>query len=184
MDSFKLLLVVVFITQCICYRTAKAFTPLNNHGRILISRAGDTTTSITSSRDGEDQDEKEDRQVNQYLDKASKLRKEVEELEAKMRRNDDNNTSAATTTTTVDKKTIETLQQKTPTYKSLDDSTWMISYRFASDPVQRENDNNDDSNEDNVKLTFYSGKVYICLKADGTMTRLILSYGAGIPSKA
>mmetsp|Transcript_20234 Transcript_20234/g.58044 ORF Transcript_20234/g.58044 Transcript_20234/m.58044 type:complete len:244 (-) Transcript_20234:81-812(-) len=86
--------------------------------------------------------------------RAEKLRREVEELEAKMKREKPSASSTASSAPAVLKKT----------YTTLDDSEWTLSYRFASDPPPK--DDADDGN-DQVRLRFYSGKVGIKLKSDG-----------------
>ena len=121
-----------------------------------------STVVFSSSSDIDNNDNSKDEEVNQYLDKATKLRKEAEELEAVMRNRD-------SSSTTLEKPNSESDLRKVVSYKSLNDSTWMISYRFASDPVLRDNDSNasDENAESYVKPTFYSGKVSIRLKDDG-----------------
>ena len=105
--------------------------------------------------------------IDQYLDKASKLRKEVEELESVMKLekgkkvDDGNNIDTS----------LSIIKDKKKTYTTLENSMWTISYRFASDPVSKENNNDSDV----IKSpTFYSGKVSILLKDDG-YTELIQS---------
>ncbi len=113
---------------------------------------------------------KDNNEINQYLDKASKLRKEAKELEAQMKSrkggNDSLKSSAAKITTNYDTGNEESSTNKNVSTKSksamftlLENSTWIISYRFSSDPVSKENDD--------VKPIFYSGKVAIRLKGDG-----------------
>jgi hypothetical protein len=82
--------------------------------------------------------------------RAEKLRREAEELESKMKRE---KKPSASTAAVVPKKT----------YTTLDDSEWTLSYRFASDPLPKD----DADGGDQVKLRFYSGKVGIKLRSDG-----------------
>lgn len=94
-----------------------------------------------------------DAQTNEDLRrKAEQLRREAEELEFKMRREKPSTTAGSASATAVPKKT----------YTVLDDSEWTLSYRFASDPPPK-----DDDNDQNVKLRYYSGKVAIKLRSDG-----------------
>ena len=87
--------------------------------------------------------------------KAEQLRREAEELESKMRREKPSTTAGSGSATAVPKKI----------YTTLDDSEWTLSYRFASDPPPKDDDN--DGNDQNVKLRYYSGKVAIKLRSDG-----------------
>ena len=92
-----------------------------------------------------------DAQTNEDLRrKAEQLRREAEELESKMRREKPSTTAGPASATAVPKKT----------YTTLDDSEWTLSYRFASDPPPKDDDQN-------VKLRYYSGKVAIKLRSDG-----------------
>ena len=87
------------------------------------------------------------------LEAASRLRKEAEELEMAVRGNKSSDASS-------DKKPVS-LQTK---FTSFEDSSWTISYRFASDALPQ---GDDDDEEEDVKVTYYSGKVKIVLTADG-----------------
>ena len=83
--------------------------------------------------------------------RAEKLRREVEELEAKVRK--ERRPASTASTPVVSKKT----------YTALDDSEWTVQYRFASDPQIKD----DADGNDQIKLKYYSGKVAIKLKSDG-----------------
>lgn len=88
------------------------------------------------------------------LEKASRLRKEAEALEVTM---------LSSREAAKEKKTNEAVKAQ-KTYTSFKNSTWLISYRFASDAVNRDGDDDDD---DEVKLSYYSGKVTLTLTEDG-----------------
>ena len=113
----------------------------------------------------------------EYLDKASKLRKEVEQLESN--------------TTRLSKEKQQQQQQQRQTdvsYATLDDSMWIISYRFSSDPISQGNDNENNDNDKNGDTTptvntFYSGKIPILLKGDGYTELLNIESDSNINSK-
>jgi len=90
--------------------------------------------------------------VEDLLEKASRLRREAEELKdlVPVRRDGGGQ---------------ENVMPKKVVYTSLGDSTWEVSYRFASDAVKRDDDDNND--EEMKTLVFYSGKVSIQLTNDG-----------------
>lgn len=95
--------------------------------------------------------------IDDLLEKASRLRREAEELKDQVpKRSGDGGQ-------------VNILPKKV-VYTSLGDSTWEVSYRFASDAVKRDDDDNDNDNKDNddtKPLIFYSGKVSIQLTNDG-----------------
>lgn len=167
MIKSNILLLLLIGIKSICI--TNAFAPLATAKNVIFSpvicssylqRGAVKHTLLSNTNKNDDTNE-----VNQYLDKASRLRKEAEELEAVMRSsNVDQKTSESGQSTMMDTK-----KSNIVAYKTLDDSTWMISYRFASDPVQRDDSGSNMSNskDQDVKLTFYSGKVYIRLKGDG-----------------
>jgi len=95
-------------------------------------------------------------ETNELLKKASLLRREAEALEETVRGTRDKDSKNIS---------VETKMKGAPkkTYTSLKDSDWVISYRFASDDINRD-DNEDDTT---VKPIFYSGKVKISLSEDG-----------------
>lgn len=87
--------------------------------------------------------------VDVLKEKASRLRKEADELEQKLR----------------NKRKLDLLyEQETTTpseeksYKDIRGSCWIMSYRFASDAVPKDNDN---------KISYYNGKIKIELTPDG-----------------
>ena len=94
------------------------------------------------------QDEK-----NDLLDKAKRLRQEAEELESNLRSKRGDSKNIKEEVTTAPKKV----------YKDIKNSEWQLSYRFASDAINR--DKEDDSSSS--KPVIYSGKVKIQLSADG-----------------
>eukprot|EP00557_Chaetoceros_sp_GSL56_P011614 CAMPEP_0176477968 /NCGR_PEP_ID=MMETSP0200_2-20121128/927_1 /TAXON_ID=947934 /ORGANISM="Chaetoceros sp., Strain GSL56" /LENGTH=279 /DNA_ID=CAMNT_0017873857 /DNA_START=150 /DNA_END=989 /DNA_ORIENTATION=- len=136
----------------------------------------------------EDEDDTISR-TNDLLKTAARLRKEAEALEQSMRSRNISSSSAAggggggktKQGTDVDLSTTVAANQQDDTlpsnnsmknkfYTCLKDSTWMISYRFASDAVNRDNSNDNDSSS--PKPTFYSGKVKVTFQADGYTTML------------
>jgi len=121
---------------------------------------GGSTSSSTSSTSSD---------VDRLRDSATRLRKEAAELEAKMaeRRtesknmSDDSSTSSTASAAAMASKKV---------YTALDDSEWTVSYRFASDPLPRDDDdNNKDANvsSSSSKRRNYSGKVGIKFRSDG-----------------
>jgi len=103
-----------------------------------------TTRPITARMASGDADD--------MLQTASRLRKEAEELEQSVR-------GKGTGDVSIKKSTAkESIPVKS--YTSLQDSSWTISYRFASDAVSKDDDAD-------VKVTYYSGKVKIQLTDDG-----------------
>ena len=83
--------------------------------------------------------------------RAEKLRREAEELEAKVRK--ERRPASTASAPVVPKKSCT----------ALDDSEWTLAYRFASDPPPKD----DADGNDQIKLKYYSGKVAIKLKSDG-----------------
>ena len=88
----------------------------------------------------------------------------------------------------VNDETVNNLKKKI--YTQLGDSTWTISYRFASDPVTVDdgananaNANADaNANAETKPMIFYSGKVVVCLKEDGFTTLVSPSSSSPSPS--
>jgi len=101
---------------------------------------------------------RDEKEVGDWLEKASRLRKEVQEMETNIAKGEDR----------LQRREIPDLTSKSfkqikneIMYTSLEDSSWTMSYRFASEPTRK--DNKDDS----TPLTFYSGKFSIKLRGDG-----------------
>lgn len=97
-------------------------------------------------------------ETEELLKKASLLRKEAEALEETVRGTRD----AAKRNREKDSKNKSEETKMKATYTSLQDSKWEVSYRFASDAIKRDGDD-----DDQVKPVFYSGKVKISLSEDG-----------------
>ena len=103
-----------------------------------------------------------DSEQDALLNKASQLRKEAQELEMKLSQEKGNKPAGD----------VAQSQAIPVTYTSLEDSSWTLSYRFASDPPPKDDDDNNkdkDSTSTDVdkKLLYYSGKVSIQLRQDG-----------------
>jgi len=99
----------------------------------------------------------------QYRDKAIKLREEAIALEATMKeRRATGSTINARSNVVTSNDGDTTTYTKKKIYTSLNDSSWIISYRFASDPIAQENDDDKET-----RVIYYSGKVSIMLKNDG-----------------
>jgi len=81
------------------------------------------------------------------LEKASRLRKEAKEMETKINRRADAGEFGKL--------------EESITYTSLEDSSWILSYRFASEPPPK------DEEEVSTTLKYYSGKMLIRLRTDG-----------------
>jgi len=94
-------------------------------------------------------------ETDNLLEKASRLRKEAELLEITMQ---------GTREVAKEKRATEEQGKAKKTCTSFKNSTWLISYRFASDAVKQDDDDDDD---EEVKLIYYSGKVEIKLTEDG-----------------
>ena len=120
-------------------------------------------------------------EANDLLQTAARLRKEAEELEQSMQ----NGRQRATSGIDKNNRTSAANQQKqqpprqqgngdlelwqepvlgTKKYTSVKDSTWVISYRFASDAVNRDTRDQEDND---VKPIYYTGKVIVTFTADG-----------------
>ena len=97
---------------------------------------------------------------DELLETALRLRKEAEAMEESIRgqkvvsSNDGNNEGGP-----------KSSAASVKTYNTLQDSVWRISYRFASDAVLKESNGKEE--DDDVKVTYYSGKVDIQLTDDG-----------------
>jgi hypothetical protein len=181
LQVFTPVLLVLLSSSCF----SDAFTMINtnnnndhnNRFTSLPSRQPNTNLYGTNN-----ENENENEKVGQtYLDKASLLRKEVDELEAKMSSSNANrNINANNSNNNNDQ------MKKIPVYTSLKNSNWVLSYRFASDPIPND-DNDKESNNSGTttrdKLTFYSGKVSIRLREDG-YTDLIIPNDENIDSDA
>ena len=126
----------VFIVVSLCLSVAFAFVP----------HPSDFHHATSSLRAADAQSANDDLRT-----RAEKLRREAEELEAKVRK--ERRPASTASAPVVPKKT----------YTALDDSEWTLSYRFASDPPPKD----DDDGNDQIKLKYYSGKVAIKLKSDG-----------------
>ncbi len=92
--------------------------------------------------------------VEGLLQKASLLRKEADELKAALPDKGPDDT----------RKTKEEQIKENKIYKSLRDSSWVLSYRFASDAISRDGE---DGESVAKNPTFYSGTIKIQLSADG-----------------
>ncbi len=161
-------------------------SPFTKHHDLTITAAAAATTTrikyhgnwqrnkiVLNSNPNESNDTNEI--SKEYLDKASILRKEIEEMESQMttmrstmggRETNDGGAQADKNTST------------RAIYTTLDNSMWTISYRFASDPIPQGNEN--ENNDNGVAATttstvnaFYSGKITILLKDDGYTELLI-----------
>jgi len=93
-----------------------------------------------------------DTDAENLLEKASRLRKEAQEMEIKMGRTEQGGGVMTYRN--------ESTENNVIAYTSLEDSSWIISYRFASEPSK-------DNEEESTKVMFYSGKMSIKLRADG-----------------
>lgn len=101
--------------------------------------------------------------IERMLDSASKLRKELVDLQDKLDR------------TATSEKT-QVAYTKPAICTSLPDSQWILTYRFASEPPPKDNDE-----RDTVKRKYYSGRVSLRLSPDG-YTDLIQHEPTGSPS--
>jgi len=126
--------------------------PFFNSSSSAIFSTGSSTclSSKNSNRDEKD--------VGDWLEAASRLRKEVKEMETNMAKGEDGLQRRK-----IPDLTTESYKEsnKEIVYTSLEDSLWTMSYRFASEPTRK------DSKEDSTVLTFYSGKISIKLREDG-----------------
>eukprot|EP01083_Nonionella_stella_P202785 740521_1 len=78
--------------------------------------------------------------VEDLLEKASRLRREAEELKEQVPVRSDADGGQAN------------IMPKKVVYTSLGDSTWEVSYRFASDAMKRDDDDNNNDNKDNEEM--------------------------------
>lgn len=136
----------------------------------LYHHAGRSVFPVLPSSNNHNTD---DTTTNDLLKAAAKLRKEAEELEQSMKSRNILSTGKTKQRTDVNA-AVEQANQKEdalPTtakkYTSLKDSTWAISYRFASDAI---NQDKNDKTDKSFKPTFYSGKVKVTFRGDGYTT--------------
>jgi len=78
---------------------------------------------------------------DELLQEASRLREEARALEASM-----------------DRAPAQDQEKATLTYSKIEDSVWMISFRFSNEP---------DSDDEERKRRFFSGQLKVLFKADG-----------------
>ncbi len=116
-----------------------------------IPRPSTTKQSLLISRMASDDSE-------DLLEAASRLRKEAEAMEESMKGRRKVDYSNAEVKTSLPPPAV---------YTSLGESSWIISYRFASDAVSKDDDDDDNAEVNDVKNTFYSGKLKIQLTNDG-----------------
>jgi hypothetical protein len=113
----------------------------------------------------------DDDATKDLLKAAAKLRKEAEELEQSMKSRKNVSSSGKpkqgkdVSVAAGDQQQDDVILLSSNKYTSLKDSTWMISYRFASDAVNREDRSGD--NDSSSKPIFYSGKIKVTFQADG-----------------
>lgn len=123
--------------RCASVRSTNAYTSIKDESALM------TRMSLDDS--------------DELLETASRLRKEAEVMEESMRgkRNAPNPGSHSS---------LKTSSSTSPPaiYTSLEDSSWTISYRFASDAIST-----DDDKDEDVKVIYYSGKLNIQLTDDG-----------------
>jgi len=93
----------------------------------------------------------EETESNEWLDKAAKLRKEAEDLESKLREG-----KAA-----APRRAPEKTEAPPPVYSSMNDSVWVLSYRFASKPEPK------DDEEEAPRRDFFGGKLTLHFRSDG-----------------
>ena len=65
-------------------------------------------------------------------------------------------------------------------YFDLKDSCWELSYRFANEPENKDDDNDDNSSKNKVLRKFYSGKVQLQFLSDGYTTNLSAKSNEGV----
>ena len=101
---------------------------------------------------------RDEKNVGNWLETASRLRKEVQEMETTMSRDEE-----AIRKQQKSELYSESFKQRKNKimYTSLEDSSWTMSYRFASEPTKK------DREESSPALNFYSGKVSIKFRNDG-----------------
>ena len=109
-----------------------------------------SSTQLCASSDGSKDPVEED-----LLSKAAKLRKEAQELEVKLRAS-----SAPSDATRSSMSSSSSQALSPPVYKDLKDSVWTFSYRFATEP-----DNKDEESTNLVPK--YGGKMTLLFRADG-----------------
>jgi len=108
-------------------------------------------------------------------ERARLLREEVRVMEDSLRVARENSCSGSS------RKKISAIIPPQPVVNTqLEDSIWTLSYRFSSQPIQkdednnsRDNDNNQEIEEQKQKLIFYSGKMNLLLKKDGYSEQLL-----------
>ena len=122
-------------------------------GRSTTSPSTSSSTCLSSENNSRDE-----KNVKDWLNTASRLRKEVQEMETTMDRDEDvmQQRRISDLSTESSKQTKNKIM-----YTSLEDSSWTISYRFASEPTRK------DSEEDSTAFKFYSGKKTIKFREDG-----------------
>ena len=95
------------------------------------------------------QNEDDSDEIQKLKESASRLRQEAQDLESSLNKDKKNKPPPTAVTTTTD-----------VSYTSIKDSKWILTYRFANDPIQ------DDENDQKPKQ-FFTGKVSVHFRSDG-----------------
>lgn len=120
-----------------------------------------TTRSSSTRLSSENNSGDGEQNVTDWLQTASRLRKEVREMETTIDRGEDAEQRRLTTSDPSGKSIQQS--ERNIVYTSLEDSSWTVSYRFASEPTRKDNSEEDDS----TALRFYSGKISVKFRGDG-----------------
>ena len=97
-----------------------------------------------STQNEEEEEEKDE--IQKLKESALRLRQEAQDLESSL------NQKKPTPATIV----------KDVSYTSIHDSKWILTYRFANDPIQQQQEE-----DSKAKLQFFSGKVSVHFRSDG-----------------
>ena len=135
--GWRCLWMFLMVINCLCYVPVSAFSS----GSCGRRRMGRFQMSSSSS---EEKDE-----IQKLKESALRLRQEAQDLESSL-------------TQTKKDKPQTTPVVKEVSYTSINDSKWILTYRFANDPIQQE-----EEEEPKPKLEFVSGKVSVHFRSDG-----------------
>jgi hypothetical protein len=128
--------------------------------RFKISDDSDLCLKSTSSNDD----------IDSLLDAASRLRNEADVLEAKMKKSRSLRKEQEQEESAGQQKAVA------PIYTDIRDSCWNVTYRFATEPISSQT--NDNEKESEKPLKFFSGKLTLIFRADG-YTDIVSHEGRG-----
>jgi len=145
-----------------CARRVASFSPAGKPHRNTAVKSLVVLNKIPLPSDGGKSES------NDLLERAARLRKEIEELESKA-------------TTPRPRAETPKVSEKAIEYSSIDDSVWLLSYRFSDQP---EPSDDEKATDDTIQQPrrFYRGKVVLKFLSDG-YTEIIEKQSLGSESE-